>query len=257
MVTTPISFDYPQINGTTLMLLRMFKNMTQSQLAKKAGVDQSYISRIERGGRHPRKKEVVSSISQAMCGEYPLLDSETLFLPSEDRSVISFLRETYDSRSVDGGYSQCPITPFRLFRISAGMTLSEVGKKLGCQKSWVWKVEVGDEEPTSQYVRAAARLFNVAPGELCPERFRVYPRCATLARLRIAAGLSQTRMGVFMGREGRPIQGTYVSKFENGQQLPWRGAIEGACAFFKKTEDEVFPELKDVLSTRRSHRTLG
>lgn len=46
--------------GRTVRLLRRYQNLTQAELAKRAGLDENHIGEIERSGREPKLQTIVS-----------------------------------------------------------------------------------------------------------------------------------------------------------------------------------------------------
>ncbi|GAW99576.1 helix-turn-helix domain-containing protein [Secundilactobacillus mixtipabuli] len=68
--------------GERILELRLSKKMTQEQLAEKAQIDPSVISRIERGTRTNLRLNTLDKIVNALGTDY-----ETIFSFSENTSV--------------------------------------------------------------------------------------------------------------------------------------------------------------------------
>jgi DNA-binding XRE family transcriptional regulator len=99
------------------------------------------------------------------------------------------------------------------------------------------------------------RLSARAAGRDLTPDWSEFPRCRRLRSLRTStrsldprkdnrvppAHLSQSELGIACG-----LSGSFISKFESGNQKPWRGAQEAIAAFFDLPIHEVFPEYTEA-----------
>lgn len=71
-----------------------------------------------------------------------------------------------------------------------------------------------------------------------------YPPCLTLKQKRLEFGLSQVDLAMLIAQHGLGnISSTYISKFENGRQKPWKSAREALCKITGLSDRALFPEL--------------
>jgi transcriptional regulator with XRE-family HTH domain len=126
--------------GTVMRSLRAGAGLNLRQLAERAGVDASYLSRIENGIVPPPRAEVVTRLARALKTDKNKLLRAAGALPEEtaylrqDRARLLFGRKV------------------RQLRERAAMSQGEVAARLGVDHTYISKVETGKKAPPSKKI---------------------------------------------------------------------------------------------------------
>lgn len=108
--------------GEKVKKLRLEKEMTQSDLAKKAGVSLRTIISYEKGERYPKKREVYSKLSA-------IFDVDTNYLLTENEEFITEAASQYGTR----GKQQAEHLVSQISGLFAGGELSQADKDVVMQ----------------------------------------------------------------------------------------------------------------------------
>ena len=100
--------------GEKLKRLRLAKGLTQSEMARAAGVSRRTYIGYEQDGRYPRRREVYHKLAEA-------LDCETNYLLTEDERFVTDAAEQFGKR----GKRQAEQLVAELSGMFAGGELSE------------------------------------------------------------------------------------------------------------------------------------
>ena len=134
--------NHSDYDPSRLKAFRTYFSISQAGLAKKIGINYSYIAKIEQGVR-PLRKDIVYSICMAYgCNE-----------------------EWF--RTGEGELSSTPAVNYdevrnRLESLRGELTLVNFAYKIGCSVSQVSKVMSGENNPSREMLRKAANAYNVS-----------------------------------------------------------------------------------------------
>jgi transcriptional regulator with XRE-family HTH domain len=134
----------------------------------------------------------------------------------------------------------------RNLRIESCLTINALAQETGLKPGWIYAFEQGKSVPWPLARKCLAKFFGVPESRLFPEIVMIfgassetlYPPCRELRQARMAAKLTQTRLGLMVG-----LNGAYISRFENGAVEPWVSAIAAISVTLKMDPVDLFPFL--------------
>lgn len=164
--------------GRVVQAIRNRLSWTQSDLADRAGLSQSFISGIERGARNPtldtiwgiaqglgvlpsRLFDEVDALleSASMATQAPRLQHE-YYAPSEQPADIASL--THQAPTAAEAFGRA----VQSFRSDQGLTLDELEWKCDASRRYLGSIELGKHSPTIQMIYVIAIGLDVPAGRL-------------------------------------------------------------------------------------------
>lgn len=132
-----------------LYYARRKKNVKQYTMAKDLGVSPSYLSKIETGAQAPTEKFKKS------CSDYLSLPIKQLFDENADSNL----------GKIEKGLNNRIWT----IRRQKGIKQYDLAKKLKVSPSYLSKVETGNQEPSTKFIKDCAKTLKVSEKDLFPK----------------------------------------------------------------------------------------
>ena len=151
--------------GETLRACRLRLNLTLKMLGKLTGVSHSHLTRVEHGTRLP-SRPVAKKIAEnlGLAPEFLIQATEPFRRNRKGEDMEQYTDDIGGIYNVDTPEKFGRI--LRRGRVLQGLTLREMGERIGVHPSYVWRMEAGDQLPSTALCESIAEVLTMAPKTL-------------------------------------------------------------------------------------------
>ncbi|MFI7192698.1 helix-turn-helix domain-containing protein [Nocardia nova] len=148
----------------TLRELRNEARMSQSEMARRCAYDRSHISKLESGNATP-SYEFIAAADRVLSADGVLVDMFDQ-MDTQQRLEQRQVRRAYPEPAEPGAGTEwferrnAMLDKLRELRAEARMSQSDMGRKCSYHRSYISKVETGENIPSREFISVADRVLS-------------------------------------------------------------------------------------------------